>query len=68
MSNLALVLQARGKLGYRPKLDEAEALSRQGPEVQRRVLGPEHPNTLTAMSLLALVLEARGKLDEAEPL
>ena len=34
----------------------------------RSALGPEHPNTLTAIDNLAGVLLVRGKLDEAEPL
>ena len=37
------MLQDRGKL------DEAEPLYRQVLEARRRVLGPEHPDTLTAM-------------------
>ena len=61
MSYLALVLRARGKL------DEAEPLLRQVMDALRRVLGPEHPDTLASMSGLALVLQARGKLAEAEP-
>ncbi|XTI86827.1 hypothetical protein V2W45_1456124 [Cenococcum geophilum] len=33
-----------------------------------KVLGPEHPDTLTSMSNLAGVLERQGKFEEAEDL
>ena len=36
--------------------------------VQRRVLGPEHPHTLTTMSNLATSLGEQGKHEEAEPM
>ena len=35
-------------------------------DVQRRVLGPEHPHTLTTMSNLATSLRDQGKHAEAE--
>ena len=62
MNNLALVLQARGKL------DEAEPLYMPGPGGPAPRRGPEHPDTLTSMNNLAIVLQGRGKLEEAEPL
>jgi tetratricopeptide (TPR) repeat protein len=37
-------------------------------ERSQRVLGPEHPDTLTALNLLASVLNTRGRYAEAEPL
>ena len=33
---------------------------------QERVLGPEHPDTLTSVSRLSSVLESQGKYKEAE--
>ena len=36
--------------------------------VQRRVLGPEHPHTLTTMSNLATSLRDQGKRAKAEPM
>jgi hypothetical protein len=33
---------------------------------REKVLGPEHPSTLTSMSNLALVLDSQGKYEEAE--
>ena len=62
MFRLALVLRERGKL------DEAEPLSRQVLEAQRRVLGPEHPDTLMAMNNLAIFLLDRSNPVEAEPI
>ncbi|WP_211589568.1 tetratricopeptide repeat protein [Microbispora sp. H11081] len=35
-------------------------------EVRRRVLGEEHPDTLTSRSNLARLLWACGRLEEAE--
>jgi hypothetical protein len=59
MSNLAMLLQAQGKLG------EAEPLMRETLEVQRATLGPKHLDTLTSMNNLATLLRAQGKLAEA---
>jgi tetratricopeptide (TPR) repeat protein len=44
----------------------AEASHRQELLLRKRVLGPEHPNTLTSMSNLAGVLNSKGKYEEAE--
>ncbi|KAH8691011.1 hypothetical protein GQ44DRAFT_636626, partial [Phaeosphaeriaceae sp. PMI808] len=33
---------------------------------REKVLGPEHPSTLTSMNNLALVLDSQGKYEEAE--
>ena len=35
-------------------------------ESQRRLLGENHPHTLTSLNNLGLLLQAQGKLDEAE--
>ena len=37
-------------------------------ETRKRVLGAEHPDTLTSMANLACTLRDRGFLDEAEKL
>ena len=37
-------------------------------EIRRRVLGPEHPDTLSSMRNLALDYEMQGKYAEAEAL
>ena len=63
MNNLAMVNPLSSG-----KPDQAEPLLGQVVEVGRRVMGPEHPNTLAATSPLSSVLQARVKLDEAEPL
>ncbi len=49
---------------YRP----AEPLYRRALAAQERVLGPEHPSTLTSVNNLAGLLVGRGALGEAEPL
>lgn len=37
-------------------------------EVQRRVFGPEHPDTLASMNLLAAIYSDGGKYGQAEAL
>jgi hypothetical protein len=44
----------------------SEASHRQELSLSKEVLGPEHPETLTSMSNLALVLNRQGKYEEAE--
>ena len=56
MNNLAYILSAQGDLAGARKLQE-ETLA-----VRRRVLGAEHPNTLTSMNNLADTLNAQGDL------
>ena len=56
MNNLAGTLSVQGDLGGARKLQE-ETLA-----VCRRVLGAEHPNTLTSMNNLADTLSAQGDL------
>jgi len=62
MNNLAATLSAQGDLAGARKLDE-ETL-----EIRRRVLGPEHPDTLSSMSNLANALQAQGDLAGAREL
>ena len=50
------------------KLAGAEALYREALAGFRRLLGNEHPDTLTSMSNLASLLQDPGKLAEAEVL
>ena len=51
MDRLALVLGSQGKY------EEAEVMRRQALELRTKVLGAEHPDTLTSMGSLAA---ARG--------
>jgi tetratricopeptide (TPR) repeat protein len=60
MNDLALVLQAQGKL------DTARELHEQTLTLRRRTLGPEHPDTLTSMTHLAAVLDAQGAERQAQ--
>ena len=60
--SLAETLQREGRYS------EAEKLQRQTLEIQRRVLGPDRPNTLETMSSLAVTLNKEGRYSEAERL
>ena len=62
MSNLALLLQAQGKLG------EAEPLLREALTGRCRALGPAHPNTRDSYSALLSLLTAQGRAREAREL
>ncbi|CAG7941474.1 unnamed protein product [Penicillium salamii] len=46
--------------------EEAELMHRQALEARQKVLGREHPDTLTSVSNLGSVLSSQGKYDEAE--
>ncbi|CAG8883634.1 unnamed protein product, partial [Penicillium egyptiacum] len=48
------------------KYEEAEAIHRRTLQDREKVLGPEHPDTLTSVSNLGSVLESQGKYEEAE--
>ena len=50
----------------RGKYDEAEKMQREVLAVQKRVLGAEHPATLTTAGNLVNLLLSQGKYDEAE--
>jgi hypothetical protein len=43
-----------------------EAMGRQVLKSREKVLGPEHPDTLTSINNLAIVLRIQGKYEEAE--
>ncbi|GLI65193.1 hypothetical protein VaNZ11_008655 [Volvox africanus] len=62
LNNLALLLQDQGKYG------EAEKLHRRVVACLDRLLGPEHPDTLSSVTNLASVMKAVGRYDEAEQL
>jgi Tfp pilus assembly protein PilF len=53
-------------LSSQGKYEEAEAMERQALEAREKVLGRDHPDTLTSVSNLGLVLSHQGKYDEAE--
>ncbi|KAI1839929.1 hypothetical protein JX266_013863 [Neoarthrinium moseri] len=48
------------------KYEEAETMHRKEFGLCKRVLGPEHPSTLSSMNNLACVLDSQGKYEEAE--
>jgi BioD-like phosphotransacetylase family protein len=63
-------LSTAGNLAYylccQEKYDEAEKMEREVLAVKKRVLGAEHPHTLTIAGNLASSLSSKGKYDEAE--
>lgn len=63
----AMVLLA-GIETERHKHDEAEALFRKAMDIQRRTLGPEHPDTLKTMNDLSLLYQELKRYGEAEVL
>ena len=62
MANLALTYSSQGQL------KKAEQLEVQVLETRKRVLGEEHPHTLTTMGNLALTYWNQGRWKEAEQL
>ena len=60
MNNLAAVLGDQGKY------EAAEKMHQQELEQAKKVLGPEHPDTLVSMNNLAKVLRNQGKYEAAE--
>lgn len=50
------------------RYDEAEPLFRNTLTARERVLGPDHPDTLSSRNNLAVLLSRTGRYDEAEPL
>ncbi|KAL9591591.1 MAG: hypothetical protein Q9179_007568 [Wetmoreana sp. 5 TL-2023] len=46
--------------------DDAEQMNRRALDSREKMLGKEHPNTLTSVSNLASVLRCQGKYEEAE--
>jgi tetratricopeptide (TPR) repeat protein len=60
MDNLAAVLRRHGKY------EAAGEIYQQALELSKKVLGPEHQNTLMSMNNLAAVLRRQGKYEAAE--
>jgi len=59
MANLAATYREQGRW------NDAEGLEVQGMETSSRVLGQEHPSTLTSMNNLAFTYMSQGRRDEA---
>lgn len=49
-------------------MDLAEPLNRRVLEGREKLLGEDHPNTLTSANNLVLLLKEQGKIDEAVPI
>ncbi|MCZ6688992.1 MAG: serine/threonine-protein kinase [Planctomycetota bacterium] len=65
MHNLASLLYSRAESGDLP---EGEQLLHAALKIARRIHGPEHPDSLTVLSTLALTISQQGRTKEAEPL
>jgi tetratricopeptide (TPR) repeat protein len=63
-----LCLKLGGIADVEGRLAEAEPLYKRALEGLERVLGKEHPDTLTSVNNLALLYQAEGRLAEAQPL
>ncbi len=59
MMGLSISLRQQGNF------TEAETVNRQTLQLQEKVLGKEHPETLTSMNNLAFLLYQQGKFTEA---
>ncbi|KAJ5884884.1 hypothetical protein N7495_009394 [Penicillium taxi] len=65
--NVATLLSKCGWFLYlQGAYKEAEAMHRRALEAREKVLGREHPHTLTSVNNLGLVLDSQGKYEEAE--
>jgi non-specific serine/threonine protein kinase/serine/threonine-protein kinase len=62
MNLLAIILSEENRL------PEAESLLQQTLDIQRRVLGPEHPETLKSMDSLATLMSGEGRYSDAAKL
>ena len=69
-SNLVRSLTHLAKLKFeiKGKRSEAEKLALEAIDMGSRVMGPENPDTLVGIGLLALMYRRQGRLDEAEEL
>jgi tetratricopeptide (TPR) repeat protein len=62
VNNLAYLFQSTGRYA------EAEPLYRRALQARERVLGEEHPSTLSSVNNLAYLFQSTGRYAEAEPL
>ena len=62
MGNLASTYSDQGRW------NEAEQLEVQVMDMRKRLLGPDHPHTLTSMANLASTYSDQGRWNEAEQL
>jgi tetratricopeptide (TPR) repeat protein len=64
----SLLFQAGYYLDDRGHYEQAEPLLQQALTTYERVLGPEHPDTLSTVNNLAILYRRQGKYEQAEPL
>src|SRR5262249_55406927 len=56
------------RLNRAGKYDEALPLSDRALDIRENVLGPDHPDVASSLSILAVLYEAKGDYVKAEPL
>ena len=61
-----VLVQVADALGNQDKFSEAVPMFTDALAVQRRLVGPDHPDTLTMTMNFGLVLKSQGKHTEAE--
>ena len=67
-ADLAALNTQVDQLNGQGKYQEAAAIAEKALAVAERVLGKEHPDTLTSVNNLAALYQAQGRYGEAEPL
>ncbi|KAK9384161.1 hypothetical protein V1515DRAFT_589424, partial [Lipomyces mesembrius] len=72
MNSLAVLFNRKGNLASlfnrKGKYETAEPLCKETLRLRKKVLGEEHPDTLTSMHSLASLFHSQGKYEGAEPL
>ncbi|KAI7759632.1 hypothetical protein LZL87_014155 [Fusarium oxysporum] len=66
LNQAEIALRAGRVLLFRGEYNTAEEVVRMSVEAREKVLGKEHPDTLSSMNNLALALQGQGKYEEAE--
>ncbi|KAF8536533.1 hypothetical protein BDD12DRAFT_781369 [Trichophaea hybrida] len=61
-----LYRMAASVLADKGKYEQAEQMNRRALEGREKVLGPDHPDTMTSVNNLAQVLQSQGKCEQAE--
>jgi len=61
-----LLYQTAGYLQRSARYDQAETLHQQALGIRKKVLGPEHPDTVDSLTMLAWIYYAEGKYSQAK--
>ncbi|KAK0316452.1 hypothetical protein LTR01_000200 [Friedmanniomyces endolithicus] len=66
LSLASILYKAASFMNEQGQLEPAEAMGRRALEVREKILGKEHPNTLSSLNNLANVLQRQGKYEAEE--